>query len=528
MKLALALAVAAVAVYCPAQEHRHGASGAALGTVNFPVSCSPAVQADFNHALALLHSFEYDESQAAFLAVAKNDPGCAMADWGAAMSHFHGLWGELENDSGARLAATAREKAAANPKTTAREKQYIEAASAIFGDAENFHARAQRFSEAMARVYESNPGDDEAAIFYALSLDESATPDPTFANRRKCGEILEPVFRRLPNHPGVAHYLIHCYDTDALAAKGLDAARRYARIAPASAHAEHMPSHIFVRLGLWQEVVDSNIASMDAAEKDASASPCERRGNEMHAMHFLQFGYLQQGRLKAAREIAMRARSLPAGKGDCYVTPDYVAASFALDAHDWEFARQVKPGGERDGLTWTALGIASARSGDLTRAREAEKALAAEREVVAKDSPRGPRNSAEVNRLEVAAWIAEQEGDHARAADLMREAAALHDELSWSAWEMPPAREMLADLLLLQGQSEEALAEYRAVLQKSTNLFNAVYGIARSADAAGDQELALAYYRRLAELGGNGDRPEVQAARRRVAGGSASGSGGGW
>ena len=266
--LTFAVAVVAIGAVPLAQEHQHGdAAAASLGTVNFPTSCANDVQADFNRALALLYSFEYDSARDVFLAVAKKDPACAIAHWGAAMTHFHALWGEIDVDAGAKEASLAREVAASNRRTTEREKQYIAAVSAIYAqkDATQLE-RAKAFADEMARVHAANASDDEAAIFYALALDESADRDPAYANQRKCGEILEPLFQKLPNHPGIAHYIIHCYDNDVLAAKGLSAARAYAKIAPGSAHATHMPSHIFVRLSLWQETIDSNLASMQVAE----------------------------------------------------------------------------------------------------------------------------------------------------------------------------------------------------------------------------------------------------------------------
>jgi tetratricopeptide (TPR) repeat protein len=499
-----------------AQETHAHSGGGQLGTVDFRTSCDAPLRAEFNRAVALLHSFEYDEARDAFAALAAKDPDCAMAQWGIAMTQVHGLWGEIDVKAG--RAAAQKAASLAKERTSQRERGFIAAINALYdGDDVKLHERLKKYSDAMAAAHQQAPEDVETTIFYALSLDASSPPgDKTYANERKCGELLEPLFAKFPNHPGIAHYLIHCYDNAGLAPKGLAAAREYARIAPASAHAEHMPSHIFVRLGLWQETVDSNIAAMETAEKDAAASACERRGNTMHAMHFLQFAYLQQGRLKQARDVALRSRQVPMAGDDCQVSADFVAASFALDAHDWELGRQLKApqgGYRRDGLTWMAIGIGSARGGDLKRAHEAEAALAALRDDMAKMMPAGAPNPSEESRLRVAAWIAEAEGDHDKAVELLTRAADIGDARGWAAWVLPPAREMLGDLLLAQNKPAEALRAYEAELQIEPRLFNPLYGAARAAELAGDQKTAAKYRARLKEIAKGGDRPEVAGLR---------------
>ena len=519
--LALAVLVGMVGAAAAAQEHQHGSGGTAsgLGTVDFANSCASAERSEFNHAVALLHSFEYDEARAGFAALAKKDPDCPMAQWGVAMTYVHGLWGEIDVTKGRTAATAAQKLASEDRRTTAREKAYIEAIAALYeGDQVKLNERLKKLADKMAALHAAYSEDTEAAIFYALALDEAALPtDKTYANQRKCGEILEPLFRKLPSHPGIAHYLIHCYDNSALAAQGLEAARTYAKIAPDSAHAQHMPSHIFVLLGLWQETVESNITSVEAAEKDAAASECQRHGNQTHAMHFLQYGYLQQGKLKQAREVAVRSRNLPPVGADCYSTPDYVAASFALDAHDWDLARQLEPSKKwHDPLTWAAVGIGSARAGDLKRAREAEAHLQTVRDEMAKMSPYGARNAIEIYRLEVAVWIAQSEGQHAEAAESMRAAADLGDEHGWPAWVAPLPREMLGDLLLEQKQPEAALEAYRRVLETEPRLFNPLYGAARAAEAVGDRQSANAYYRKVTEIASKGDRPEVEIVLKKV------------
>ena len=516
MRSTLAIGVLSCAVLASAgaqQHHKH--DGGQLGTVSFQTSCDKALAAEFNRAVALLHSFEYEEARDAFVTLAKKDPECAMAQWGVAMTHLHGLWGEIDVAKGRAAAANAERIAGQNASTSAREKAYIEAIAAAYeGDNVPFHERTGKFAAKMAELHASHPQEVEETIFYALALDESATAaDKTYTNERQCGELLEPLLEKLPNHPGVAHYLIHCYDNEALATRGLGAARRYAKIAAASSHAQHMPSHIFVRLGLWQETVESNIAALRAAEQDAAASECQRLDDTMHAMHFLQFAYLQQGKLKQARNVAGHSRKLSAPASDCHESSESVAASFALDAHDWELAAQLQPndaaGLRYEMLTWTAIGIGSAHRGDLKTAEEAEAALVKAREQMLARFPGGTHQGALILRLEVAAWIAQARKDWDSAVKTMAEAARLQDELGWDAWALPPAREMLGDLLLEQKKPQAALEAYRTVLKSDPYLFNSLYGAATAAKMAGDAKASAEYRDRLRQLTADGDRPEL-------------------
>ncbi len=498
-----------------AHEHQHGdhAAPATYGTVSFVTSCSPAVKDDFNRAVAMLHSFEYDTARAAFLKVAEKDPSCAMAHWGAAMTYFHGAWGEVDPENGAKEAAKARELAASNPKTTAREKAYIEAVSAIYSEANaSVYDRAKKFAPAMEKVHQAYPGDDEAAIFYAVALYDSAGSDKSYANQRKCGEILEPLFKKLPNHPGIAHYLIHCYDNPALAQQGLSAAREYAKIAPDSAHATHMPSHIFVRLGLWQDVINSNLQSIKVAEQ--GAPPCHQRGSELHAMHFLQFAYLQLGRRQEAKNVVEKALALPTENG-CE-SGAYIAGSYALDAHDWEMANKFdlqKFANQPDApdIVLTAIGVAAARTGNVARAQHAQEALAKVRDESAQKV--GSGNGMNASSLEVAAWIAQAQHDPVKALDLMRQAEQAG---GLPAWAQPLPAEQLGDLLMEQHKPEQALEAYRKALENTANLFNDLYGAARAAKAAGKSDVAAGYYRKLLDVAGTGDREELATSRKEL------------
>ncbi len=516
MKWALASVMAAtLAITVLAQEHMHGghAAAATYGTVNFLTSCSPAVKDDFNGAVAMLHSFEYDTARGAFLKIAEKDPSCAMAHWGAAMTYFHGAWGEADAENGAKEAAKAREVAASSPATTAREKTYIQAVSAIYAEPhDSVYERAKKFAPAMEKVYQAYPDDDEAAIFYAVALYDSAGSDKSYANQRKCGEILEPLFKKLPNHPGIAHYLIHCYDNPVLAQQGLSAAREYAKIAPDSAHATHMPSHIFVRLGLWQDVINSNLQSIKVAEH--GAPPCYERGSQLHAMHFLQFAYLQLGLREEARKVVVKALALPTDSG-CE-SGAYVAGSYALDAHDWEMAnkfdlQKFASQADRPDIVLTAIGVAAARTGNVARAQQAEGALVKVKDESAQKV--GSSSGTNASSLEVAAWIAQAQHDPAKALDLMRQA----DQAGGlPAWAQPLPAEQLGDLLMEQHKPEQALEAYRKALENTANLFNDLYGAARGAAAAGQTDVAAGYYRKLLEVAGTGDREEVSASRKQL------------
>ena len=498
------------------QEHQHGAPGAAaLGTVDFSTSCAPTVRLDFNRAVALLHSFEYDTAREEFAKIADRDPNCAMAHWGSAMTYFHGAWGEVDQDNGAKQAALAREISEKTPATTAREKQYIAAVSALYSEpAATVLDRSNAFSAGMAKVHETNPQDDEGSIFYALSLFVSSGRDKTYANQAKCGEILGPLFKKLPNHPGIAHYLIHCYDNPALAEEGLSAAREYAKIAPDSAHATHMPSHIFVRLGLWPDTVQSNLSSMQVAAREPGT--CHGRGSQLHAMHFLQFAYLQLGQQAKAKEVAQQALALSTVDG-CG-SGRFVAASYALQAHDWKMALNLRPDSTTDDLpasevTWTAIGVAAARTGDVKTARRAAQELATLRDIAMKKIAAGPNGPSEAARLQVEAWLTQALGDSTKALELMRHA----DEIGgYPSWTQPTPAEHLGDLLMEQHQPAAALAAYQKALENTPNLFNALYGAALAADAAGDHARARNYYGKLIEVAGTGDRAEIGTARNKM------------
>jgi tetratricopeptide (TPR) repeat protein len=512
------------------EGHHHALSEEEIGSVHFTTSCSNAVEANFNHAVALLHSFQYEEARTAFDTVAAQDPTCAMAHWGVAMSHYHGLWQNGDLAAGRLALRKAQEVAAENKKTTPRELGYITALAEMYKeDGKNISAHDQDYERKMAAMSEAYPNDVEAAIFYALSLSITAPKtDKTFANQRKCGEILEPLLASHPHHPGVAHYLIHCYDNPVLAEQGLSAARLYAKIAPASAHANHMPSHIFTRLGLWQESITSNLKSADlAAQAEATSNNGEARDQRLHAMDYLEYAYLQSGQVSQAKTVLEGMNSLKP-VASLTLTGDYalaaIPARLALELGEWEQASSLRA--PRQGvpwaqaITWTAIGVGGARSKNVTRATEAENALASIRDAVAKQSNQYWSDQVEVQRREVAAWIQQQSGAFDIAIGTMRSAAELEESMDKSPvtpGPILPAREMLAQLLALANRPQEAQTEFEAVLKVAPNRFNALYGAATAAEASGNQEAAQRYFRKLTEVAIGEERPELVGARKKLA-----------
>jgi len=423
----------------------------------------------------------------------------------------------------------AEEIAASNPTTTAREKAYIDALAEIYKeDGKDKTVHAQAFEQKMGALQAAFPDDSEAAIFHALSLAITAPKtDKTFANQRKCGEILEPILAKQPHHPGIAHYIIHCYDNPALAEKGLSAARMYAKVAPASAHANHMPSHIFTRVGSWEESINSNLKSAELATKDEAASANgEARDQRLHAMDYLEYAYLQSGRMAQAKAVVDEMNSLKPIPG-LTLTGGYanaaIPARYTLERSAWEEGSTLHPMSDAvpwaQAITWMAIGIGSARSGKLDRASQAEHTLAALRDSAASQNMYWS-NQIEVQRREVAAWIAEKSSKASDATTLMRSAAELEESMDKHAvtpGAIIPAREMLAELLSLHHRAEESLAEYQAALKIAPNRFNALYGAANAAEASGNAAVANQYFRKLTEIAVGDERPELVAARKKIA-----------
>jgi tetratricopeptide (TPR) repeat protein len=511
-------------------EHHHALTAEEVGSVHFATSCAKTVGPSFNRAVALLHSFQYEQARKAFSDIASQDPKCAMAQWGVAMSHYHGLWENGDTAAGRKALEKAEAIAATNSKTSPRELAYIEALSEIYReDGKDGEAHGKAFEQKMGAVQAAYPTDNEAAIFHALTLDITAPKtDKTFANQRKCGEILEPLFKLQPHHPGIAHYIIHCYDNPVLAEKGLGAARMYAKIAPVSAHANHMPSHLFTRVGSWDESIRSNKRSEKlATEAEATSTNGEARDQRLHAMDYLAYAYLQSGRVKEAQAVLAELNSLSPVAGLTLTGGFAIAAIPArctIEVGNWKQASDLQARKEgvpwAQAITWAAIGEGSARTGDLDRATQAEQTLASLVDTIAKQSNTYWSNQVEVQRREVAAWIAEKGGKSSDAIATMKSAAELEESMDKSAvtpGAVTPAREMLAELLLLERQPQDALAEYETVLKVAPNRFNALFGAASAADAAGNSTVADRYFRKLSEISVGEERPELVTAHKRIA-----------
>jgi tetratricopeptide (TPR) repeat protein len=479
------------------EQHQHPRPEK-LGTVVFPTSCAPAVQARFARAVALLHSFWYDEAEKAFGEVAAADPSCAMAQWGVAMSLYHPIWAAptpAEVKRGQEAVAKAR--AAAAP--TERERDYVAAVETFFRDADtvDHRTRAVAYEKAMERVHDRYPDDREAAIFHALALLGTAPPaDKTYANQKKAGAILNRVLPAQPDHPGVAHYLIHSFDYPELAELALPAARSYSKIAESSPHALHMPSHIFVRLGLWDDSVRANEDSAAAARAHVEkAQPGATSFDELHAVDYLAYAFLQQGRDADALRMVERVRKVEKLDNPNFAAAYALAATparYALERGRWAEAAalEVAPASfpwakfpYAEAITYFARGVGAARSGDLARAREAVARLEALRQAaVDAKIPYWP-DQIEIQRRATAGWLARAEGRNDDAQRLLGEAVELEaatDKHPVTPGAVLPARELRADLLMDLGRSAEALAEYEASLKVAPKRRYALAGVARA------------------------------------------------
>jgi tetratricopeptide (TPR) repeat protein len=518
--------------------HEHGAASEQLGEVSFPTSCAPAAQRNFARGVALLHSFWYGEAEKAFEAAAADDPGCAMAHWGVAMSLWHPLW-EPPDEQSLADAWAAIGKAEATGLKTARERDYLAAIKTYYQDwkTRDHAARANAYEKAMVGVAQRHPEDREAAIFHALALIATASPtDANQTNRKTAGAVLEKLFEQMPNHPGLAHYIIHTYDSPALAERGLDAARRYAKIAPSASHALHMPSHIFTRLGLWQESLESNLAAAQAA-REAMARGHQGRGNQLHALDYAEYAALQSGRdadgarlAEEIKQIAATAYEKSEGEEayDIAFGHALTLSRYAIERRNWkEAAAQpvLRPQSITGLLAHWTRAIGAARSGDLKQAR----AEVAQMESIVRNL-RGDRYAygerpGTVELDQARGWLAQAGGKKKQALELMRAVANEVEAGKRNAQAYPPvvpAREMLADLLLEQGKAMEALKEFEKALAHSPQRFNALYGAARAAELAGQKAQAASYYAallRVTDGGANSSRPELARAKSEASGG---------
>ncbi|MGZ5095748.1 MAG: hypothetical protein ACXWCP_21800 [Burkholderiales bacterium] len=506
--------------------HDHATPGGrppeTLGKVSFPTSCSATVQVQFERGVALLHSFWFGEGLKAFTAVTEQDPTCAIAYWGIAINRLLNPFNGEAAPNFIKQGQEAIEKARTLGAKTQRERDYIEAAALLYTDvgAKRWPERAVAYEEAMALLVEKYPKDVEAKIFYALALNFAADlSDQTYAKPLKAAQLLEPLLAANPDHPGIAHFLIHSYDFPPLAEKGLAAARRYASIAPSAAHALHMPSHIFTRIGAWEDSAAINMRSEQTARADSS-------GDEiLHAIDYQAYAYLQMARDADAKKAIDRglddagrlAFSRPAGPFGQAAAP----ARYALERGDWKSAAQlpVKPTKilYANAITHFARALGAARAGDAAAAKTDLARLTELRDELAAAKNSYWAGQVDIQWLGASAWTALAEGRRDDAVKLMRTAAdkeSATEKASISPGPILPARELLGDMLLDLGQPALALKEYEASQQREPNRFRGWYGAATAAAKSGDSAKAKTYYAKLAALAQHGDsRPELQQAR---------------
>ncbi|MBZ5546336.1 MAG: hypothetical protein LAO22_00035 [Acidobacteriia bacterium] len=497
-----------------------------LGTVHFPVSCAPEAQKGFEKGVALLHSFWYEEAEKTFADVAQQDSKCAMAYWGEAMSLWHQLWDQPKEATIKRAEAELKKADRAKAKTD-RERDYIGALEAFYSNSKKLdhEARARAYSAAMEKVYQKYPDDHEAAAFYALSLLASEPDeDTTFANRKKAGVILGKLFDVEPNHPGIAHYLIHTYDKPQLAELGLPAARRYAQVAPAAPHALHMPSHIFARVGDWPDSIRSNQASVEATRKMA-AMHMGGEWHQFHAMDFMIYACLQSGREADAQHVIDEVKTMPAMHMEG-MERDMQAfamskfpAMYAMELHRWSEAGALPVIAKADpgdrAYTYWARAIGNARSGKLGEAkRDLAELESIHKGLLAKKGHRYGAEWVDMLRQEGLAWVAHAEGRDEEATSALRKIADHEDAVGEEQTSMP-AREMLADMLVEMKRPEQALAEYQGDLKFNPKRFDGLYGAARAAEMASQPAQAAEYYALLVKTceGSNSDRPELAKAK---------------
>jgi tetratricopeptide (TPR) repeat protein len=520
-----------------AGQHDHDPSEM-LGRVNFPVSCTPKARKQFNHAVAWLHSFEYEEAEKVFTEVTVIDPRCGMGYWGIAMSIYHPLWAP-PNATELKKGWSAIEKAKSVGVRTQRERDYIAALEVFYKNSDKLDHRTRAFaySEAMERLYRRYPSDLEASVFYALTLIATGTManDKSYANEKKAARILNRVLAREPRHPGVVHYLIHAYDYPALAYLALPAARSYAKIAPASAHAQHMPSHIFTRLGLWQEAIRSNLDAKASAEAFAVRNRMTGVWDEQfHAMDYLAYAYLQVAQDKQAWAVLDELNKIQRAEPETFKVAyafTAILARYSLERRQWdEAARLTLPQGALEAFPWQsfrwaeahihfARAVGAARIGDTASARQEVETLGAIRQALVE--VKGSYDWAkqvEIERLIASAWLAYSEGKPEEALRLMRRAAELDDATEKhpvTPGAILPAREQLGELLLELKQPAFALQEFETSLRSAPNRFNGLYGAAHAAKLAADNKRAKIYYTKLVALCRQTDsaRPEIEEAK---------------
>ena len=520
-----------------AQDHAgHGAPADRLGSVTFPNTCADAVKPQVNRGVALLHSFWFDEAIRTFNDVAAKDPKCGISQWGVALAMWGNVLATGPQPPGITAALAAIEKGRQMGTGSPREGDYLEAVAAFYNGAPEKDARTRKvaYEKAMETLAGKYPDDVDATIFYAMSLSGTQLPsDKTYANLLKAANLLDPLFAKMPDHPGLAHYIIHAYDVPPLAPRAIEAARAYAKIAPDAPHALHMPSHTFTRLGYWDESIETNIASAAAARKTKSL------GDELHADDYLTYAYLQSGRdneakkvIEAANALAKSVPSTALGQGNLPAAPGggvgsyaltAMPARYALERGQWTEATMLTeiPGAAPNvqAMTFFARGLGYARGGgDLAKARaEVDKLDTALKAMIAANQT-FDAEQIDIQRRAVSAWIKFAEGSKDAALAEMQEAAAMQDKTEKSAVSpgpIAPARELYAEMLLEAKKLPEALAAFEASAKQEPRRFRGVYGAAKTAKMLNDPRAAK-YYAELREIAAKADtpgRPELAEAR---------------
>jgi tetratricopeptide (TPR) repeat protein len=524
---AVFLSVLIFAPPCLAQNeprHHHDAAEK-LGTVSFPISCAPATQAQFERGMALLYSFEYESAMNQFEEAQAKDPACAMVYWGQAMSLYHQLWdrpSKADLQRGAELLA----KASALKPPTARERDYIQALTVFYADTDKIdhEKRAEAYAKAMEGVYQRNPQDREAAVLYALALLAAAPErDPDLTNAKAAVAILNRLYDEQPDHPGIAHYIIHGCDNPSMASLALPAARKYAGIAPASAHAVHMPSHIFARLGLWQDDINSNLAAIQIADQ-MSSMHLHVMHHKMHSMDFLEYAYLQIGDDARAKAEVDAFGAIPDSGADL-IFKDYfllrkamAPAMYAIERRKWKEALNQQPAANAPPhvqmVAYWSRAVAAGHLRDAATAQDALKHGDELLEATRKGDKPYLAKSLEATHDVMHAWADYASGKTSEAVARLRSVADTEDKAGKGETDLP-VREMLADMLLEMHKPQEALVEYETSLRTDPNRFNGLYGAAQAAEMTQQKEKAAAYYAQLLKNcnGTMSDRPELAQAK---------------
>jgi len=501
--------------------------------LGFETSCSEKAKTAFNLGISLLHSFEYDEAEKAFAKIIYDEPECAMAYWGVAMCNYHQLWPAPPSPTELTKGVKAISIAQSISNKSQRESDYIDAISVFYKDWEkvDHRTRSLNFEKAMEKLYKAYPDDKEAAIFYALALDGAADPaDKTFANQKKAGAILNAIYPNEPNHPGIVHYIIHSYDSPELASLGLEAARKYASVAPYSAHALHMPSHIFTRLGLWDEDINSNLNSISSAKCYAESAGINGHWDEeLHGMDYVVYAYLQKGENKLAKDQCNYLDTMKI----VYPVNFKVAYAFAaipsryvLENKMWQEAaalnaHKIIPWQKfpwQNAIIHFTRSLGSVHIGNIDSARAELNKLKTIHDTLTaqKDTYRANQVKIQINSAE--AWILFKEGKKDEALQMMKLAADMEDKTEKAPvtpGEVLPASELLADMLLEMNKPDKALLAYEEDLKKHPNRFNALYYAGSAAEKSGNAEKANKYYLQLTSIAGTNqpDRPELEAAK---------------